>query len=111
MEPAQPPRAQAAGYEALADALRVSFRVLRWVMVILLVAYIGSGVFIVGQHEKAFVLLFGRIAGTATERVKEPGLHWTLPKPFAEIVRIPVTRVQAVETDSFWYEEIGRAHV
>lgn len=97
------PATRAAGYEALAEALQVSFRVLRWVMGLLLLAYLGSGVFIVGQHEKAFVLLFGQIAGRGADRVKEPGLHWTLPKPFAEIVRVPVARVQTVETRSFWH--------
>ncbi len=102
----QPPKSQETGYTALADALNVSFRVLRWAIVILLVAYILSGIFIVGQHEKAFVLVFGKIAGLGEERVKGPGLHWTLPRPVAEIVRVPVARVQTVETRTFWHKEM-----
>ncbi len=93
------------GYEALSDALSVSFRVLRWVMVLLLAAYLLSGIFIVGQNENAFVLVFGKIAGLGADRVKGPGLHWTFPRPIAEVVRIPVARVQSVETTTFWHKE------
>ena len=59
------------GNEALADALRVSFRLLRVVMVILLALYVVSGIFIVKQDEKAIVLVFGKVAGAAGGRVGE----------------------------------------
>ena len=42
--------------QALADALNVSFRILRYAMLLVVVAYLLSGVFVVGQHERAFVL-------------------------------------------------------
>ncbi|MFH0909362.1 MAG: protease modulator HflK [bacterium] len=91
------------GSEALADALNATFRALRFVMVLLLAVYACSGIFIVKQHEKAFVLRFGRIAGIGEDRVKGPGLHWTLPRPFSEIVRVQTERVQALATRTFWY--------
>lgn len=91
------------GTAALTAALAVSFRVLRAVMILVLVAYLFSGVFVVGQHERAFVLIFGRIAGRGTERIKGPGLHWTWPQPIAEIVRVPTERVHTVETAAFWH--------
>jgi len=94
---------QEAGRQALSDALRLSFRLLSFTMVLLGVAYLLSGIFVVHEHERAYVLVFGRISGVGSERLKEPGLHWTLPKPFAEIVRIPAERIQTVESDSLWY--------
>jgi len=91
------------GSAALSDALNATFRALRFVMVLLLVVYACSGIFIVKQHEKAFVLRFGRIVGVGEDRVKGPGLHWTLPRPFSEIVRVQTERVQALATRTFWY--------
>jgi membrane protease subunit HflK len=93
------------GHAALTGALNVSFRLLRGVMVLVIIAYLFSGVFVVGQHERAYVLVFGKIAGLGAERLKEPGLHWTWPRPIAEIVRIPTERVQAVESATFWMKD------
>ena len=92
-----------AGSKALNEALNASFRVLRGVMVLLVVAYLASGVFVVKQHQKAIVLVFGKISGLGGERVKGPGLHWTWPRPISEIVRKPAERVETLNVDSFWY--------
>ena len=91
------------GSAALSDALNATFRALRIVMALLLAVYACSGIFIVKQHEKAFVLRFGRIIGAGEDRVKGPGLHWTLPRPFSEIVRVETERVQSLATRTFWY--------
>lgn len=93
-----------AGSRALNDALNASFRVLRGVMLLLVVAYLASGVFVVKQHEKAMVLVFGKLSGLGGERIKGPGLHWTWPRPVSEIVRLPAERVQTLAVDSFWYK-------
>ncbi|MCX6996407.1 MAG: protease modulator HflK [Kiritimatiellaeota bacterium] len=90
------------GQQALGEALAVSFRVLRWMLGMLLILYLSSGFFIVQQHQKALVLVFGRVAGLGADRLKEPGLHWTFPPPVAEVVRVPAERVQTLETSSFW---------
>ncbi len=97
------PQAPDTGQAALADALDVSFRALRFVMVLLLVGYLLSGIFVVGQHEKAMVLVFGKLSGMAGERVKSPGIYWTFPRPISEIVRVPTERIQSIETDTFWH--------
>jgi membrane protease subunit HflK len=91
-----------AGTAALTEALNASFRLFRWTMVGLVAAYLCSGLFIVKQHEQAFVLRFGQITGLGQDRIKGPGFHWTLPRPFSEIVRVPVERVQTLSTRSFW---------
>lgn len=94
------------GRQALADALQVSFRLLVGVMVFITLAYLASGVFIVQEHERAYVLVFGRITGLGADRIKEPGLHWTWPKPVAEVVRVPAARIQTLEVDTQWYEQL-----
>ena len=93
------------GDAALTGALNSSFRILRWLMLLVAGLYIVSGVFNVHQGERAYVLVFGKIAGLAGERLLEPGLHWTWPRPIAEIVRIPKERVQTVESATFWYKD------
>jgi len=91
------------GLTALSDALRRSFAVLRWLMLILLIAYLASGVFILKQHEKAIVLRFGKIVGIGDARVLNPGFHWTWPKPVSEVIRIPAGRVWSLTTKTFWH--------
>ena len=93
------------GHAALTGALNSSFRVLRWLMMLVAVFYVFSGVFIVGQHERAYVLVFGKIDGLAGERLKGPGLHFTWPRPIAEVIKIPTERVQTVDSATFWYRE------
>ncbi len=91
------------GYSALTDALTTSFRLLRFVLIAVLAAYLFSGVFVVRQHEKALVLVFGRVAGSPAEQVRGPGIHFTWPRPIAEVIRIPAERVQTIECRAFWY--------
>jgi len=88
----------------LQDALRVSFRLLRIVMVILLGLYALSGIRVVPQDEKAVVLVFGKIRGVGEDRVKGPGFFWTWPEPIAEVVSVETEHVKIVHTrNSFWY--------
>ncbi len=91
------------GLDALGDALQRSFKLLRTAMIALLALYLVSGIFIVRQHEKAVTLTLGKIAGTGDDRILEPGLHWTWPKPFAEVVRLPAGRVWSLTTRTAWH--------
>lgn len=97
------PHIMESGQAALNEALRISFRLLRAAMLLLLVCYLATGIFIVRQHEEAFVLLLGRISGSGESRLLGPGLHWALPRPVAEVVRVPSARIQTLESDTFWY--------
>ena len=94
------------GSKSLADALRVSFAILKVIMVVLVLLYFASGVFTVEKDERAVVLWFGKaVAQSDGSSLVGPGLHWTAPYPFAEIVKIPSTSTQKVNIDSFWYYE------
>jgi len=92
------------GVEALADALRQSFKLLRLLMVAVALGYLASGLYVVQQHEKAVVLRWGKVSGLGVDRVKGPGLHWTWPRPISEIVKVPTERVMTLSSDAFWVE-------
>ncbi|HBG78701.1 MAG TPA: hypothetical protein DDW84_07675 [Phycisphaerales bacterium] len=96
-----------AGSKSLSDALRISFVVLKIVMVILVILFFSSGVFTVGPDERAMVLRFGEIRGDTTEkRILLPGLHWAIPYPVEEVIKFPGRNtVERLPIDSFWYNE------
>jgi membrane protease subunit HflK len=92
--------------KSLAEALRVSFLILKLIMAVLVALFITSGIFRVQENEKALVLIFGEIQGTGAEqRILGPGLKWTWPEPISEIIKIPVAKVQTLAIDNFWYFE------
>jgi membrane protease subunit HflK len=102
------------GYDYLSGALKVSFAVLKVIMVILIILFLFSGIRTVGPGERAIVLRFGKISGVGEARLLGPGLKLLLPYPIHEIVRIPVEKKVNLAINSFWYyqkpgEEMGEA--
>lgn len=105
---ADAPRAEGeldAGGKSLTDALRISFVILKLIMVVLVILFFASGVFRVQPNEQALVLRLGKIRGVGRARLLGPGLHWAFPEPIDEIVRIVTKKKQTVSIDSFWYFE------
>jgi len=95
--------------QALNEAFRVSFRILKLAMLLVVVLFLFSGVFTVGQHEQAFVLRFGRlVTDREGKAILGPGLHFAWPFLVDEVVRFPVMRDLGLPLDSFWYEEQPR---
>jgi membrane protease subunit HflK len=88
--------------KSLSEALRVSFIILKMIMIVLVIAFFASGIRTVGSDEKALVLRLGRIRGVGEKRVLGPGAHWVFPYPIDEIVRIPVEKSLTLDIDSFW---------
>jgi len=83
--------------QSLADALRASFRILKGVMILVVLLFLGSGLFIVDEQKEAVVLLrFGKETGVYTK-----DLHWAWPYPVDEVVRIP-TAPKTLAVDAFW---------
>ena len=71
---------------------------LRWGLPLLLVGYLLSGVIVVGSDEVAVVLRFGALSGgSAAAAQRAPGLHYTLPRPFDEVVPVKVKKVYELE--------------
>ncbi|MCE5340191.1 MAG: protease modulator HflK [Planctomycetaceae bacterium] len=96
-----------AGSKSLANALHISFTVLKFIMIVLIIVFLCSGIFTVAPDERAMVLRFGKITGDTTEkRILGPGLHWAVPYPVDEIVKLPARNtVLRMSIDSFWYNE------
>jgi modulator of FtsH protease HflK len=74
--------------QSLAEALRVSFGILKVAMLALLVAYAFSGTFSVGSNEVALRLRFGEYVGSPGERVLERGTYLAAPFPIEQVVKV-----------------------
>jgi membrane protease subunit HflK len=85
--------------QSLSQALMLSFRLLKGIMLLLLIGYVFSGTFIVDANEQAVVMTLGRI----DEEPKLPGLHWSAPFPIAEHRLVPVEEKKTLDLDSFWF--------
>jgi len=91
--------------KSLSEALRISFAILKVIMIVLVVIFLASGFRTVSSDEQAIVLRFGKIRGVGEERLLGPGLHWVFPYPIDDIVRIPVQKKVNLPIDSFWYSQ------
>ena len=100
----QPPEMQDAGSQALAEALRSSFVIVKIAMVLLLGIIFLSGIFTVGPQEKAVILRFGKPLGDGQKMLLGAGLHWSFPQPIDEVVKIPISEIQKVTSTVGWYQ-------
>jgi modulator of FtsH protease HflK len=92
-----------AGSQALSEALRSSFGIIKVVMVLLVLVFLGSGMFKVGPGERAIKLRMGRVVGQGQQALLEPGLHWSLPYPLEEFVKVSVTGIKKATSTVGWY--------
>lgn len=95
-----------AGSQSLSEALRVSFKILKVIMIVLVLIYVASGLKWVEVDEQALVLVFGKIQGVGESRILGPGLHLTPPYPIAEVVKINVGKKVNLAVNTFWYIEM-----
>jgi HflK protein len=89
--------------KSLSEALRISFVVLKVIMIVLVVLFLASGFRTVESGERALVLRFGKIRGVGADRILGPGLKPLLPYPIHEVVRIPIEERVNLAVNSFWY--------
>jgi len=61
-------------------------------IVLVLLLWVASGIYVVAADEEALVLRFGKFVATTG-----PGLNWHFPYPVETVEKIPVTRVQRLE--------------
>ena len=62
-----------AGSQALSEALRSSFAIIRFVMIVLVVVFFASGFFTVGPAQRAIILRFGKPVGEGEKALLGPG--------------------------------------
>lgn len=103
------------GQEALSQALRSGFLVLRVIMVILVGVYFISGLFKLNPGDQGLLVRFGALRenpspdasitpeqGEPSRYVFGPGTHFSLPRPFEEQIRLE-GNVFTVEVTSFCF--------
>jgi membrane protease subunit HflK len=100
----QAPETQDAGSQALAEALRSSFTIVKFAMGALVVIILAAGFFTVNPGEKAVILRFGRPVGEGQNMLLSSGrIYWSFPYPIDEVVRIPIAEIQKVTSNAGWY--------
>ena len=92
-----------AGSQALSEALRSSFFIVKLVMIILMGVFLCSGFFIVAPQQRAIILRLGAPLHEGAGALLGPGLHWAFPPPIDEVVKIPFTEIQTVKSTVGWY--------
>ena len=101
--PPEPSLSEDAGSQALADALKSSFRIVQVLMVFLVLLFLCSGIFSVGPQERKVILRFGNPLGVGTNALLLPGLHWAFPPPIDEVRKIPFAQLQTLTSTVGWY--------
>jgi membrane protease subunit HflK len=103
--PAPPMTPDDAGSQAMAEAFRSSFAIVKFVMAALVILFLASGIFQVGPQQQAIVLRFGKPVGTGAQALLGPGLHWAFPYPIDEVIKIPIKQIQSVRSTVGWFAE------
>lgn len=90
--------------KSLADALRLSFRLLSIFMVFVVGLFLLTGLSEIESGQCGIRLLFGKIQGEGISRVLGKGLAWSLPEPVGQVEKIP-TGERQLEIKDFWPHE------
>lgn len=101
--PAPPDTPVDAGAQALSEALRSSFFIIKSVTVVLLAVFLASGFFAVGPQQQAVILRFGRPTAQGQAALLGPGPHWSFPYPIDEAVIVSIAGLQQVKSTVGWY--------
>ena len=89
--------------QSLAEALRITFRLLQGGMLVLFALFALSGFQSVREGQAGIRLLFGK----AEPDVLEPGFRFAAPYPMGEIVKVETGAVQLLEDQAFWPEIVA----
>lgn len=92
------------GAQALSEALRRSFGILRVVMVGLVLVFLGSNLKVVGPEERGVILRLGSPVGEGEAMLIPPGPKLAWPYPIDEFIKIPMSRLQQVSSTVGWYQ-------
>jgi modulator of FtsH protease HflK len=94
-----------AAQQSVADALKVCFFLLKVVMLIIIVLYLCSGIFSVPPQYEAVRLRFGKIvtSDNDTQVIKPGSLHFALPFPLEQVVKVNTAQQSMRISRDFWY--------
>ncbi len=105
--PDAPPRAaepEDPADRSLNESLRISFGVLKLVMLALAIWFVFSGVRRVPEGAVAVRLHFGRVAGDPGEQVLKPRWYFAWPDPIDRVVIVPTTSRRLDLDSAFWFD-------
>ena len=94
--------------QSLAEALRLSYRLLQFAILGLLVTFLFSGFHTVKEGFSGVKTVFGRVVGDSGDEALSPGLTPFWPYPVGEITAFEVRRSVDVRSE-FWPKASGRA--
>lgn len=86
--------------QSLADAIRITFRILQAGMVVLFGLYLLSGFQMVKEGEHGIRLLFGKIETKSLD----PGFRFSWPFPFGELVKVKKGANELRIDEAFWVD-------
>src|SRR5438309_6873620 len=92
-----------AGSQALSEALRSSFGIVKFLLGLLIIVFLASGIFQVGPQERAIKLRFGKPVAEGAKALLGPGLHISFPYPIDESVKVSITGIQKVSSSVGWF--------
>ena len=91
------------GSQALSEALRSSFGIVKFLMVVLVFVFLLSGFFTVGPQQRAIILRLGKPVGEGERALLGPGLHLSFPYPIDDHEIISISGIQKVSSTVGWY--------
>lgn len=88
---------------AIFQGMAAGLRMFRWVVLVLLVLFLVSGIQKVEPANVGLQLRFGRLVGaTPAGKVKQPGLLVALPYPVDRVIQVPVRQEGEVLVQEVW---------
>src|SRR4051812_27853956 len=79
------------GSQALSEALQSSFSIVKVLMVLLVGAFLCSGMFNVKSGQQAIILRLGKpLGGEGQAVLLGPGFHWAYPPPIDEVQKVSI---------------------
>lgn len=99
-----------AGSQAMEQALRSSFVILKLVIAVLVVYLVFSNTYSVDQDKSgAIELRFGQIQTTDPDEVYKPGIRFAWPYPIEE--KVEIKRERPLKSNAAWHAPIGRVEI
>lgn len=85
-------------FTELKGASRNTWKFFRWILLLILAGYFCLGFYQIKTEEQGVLTILGK----ATKKRVLPGLHYTLPWPFAKIYKVPVQKAHRFVIDDFY---------
>jgi len=88
---------------AIFQGLESGLKMFRWIVLVLLVLFLFSGVQKVTSENVGLLLRFGRLQGASpANQIKKPGLVLALPYPIDSLLQVPVKQEGEVTVKEVW---------